>query len=915
MSHDPKNPASSDPGDGQPSSLKVWEVVERQTSPTERSSTPSGMPTSPPSERLPSEGSSTDSPSALSPRLQAEAVGAPSEQGPVSWPAAPLPERPVKEPLDDSPFARSPWSPPPKIADQTIRLDTRTRLQQLILLLLASLCAWWSLTPPLWVDKEAPPDAFSARRATPTILALSTAPRPMGSTAHTQQRQYLLDAMRSLQLEVEEQRLTTGSTRTSPNIADAKTTNRAVLGAVTNLLGTLPGKDRSCVVVLMSHYDSVHTGPGAGDAASGVAVVLETIRALKAGPVPACDVLALLTDGEEIDLLGARAFVQEYARMREIKAVLNFEARGVKGAAALFEILHAPLSLVQLYASASPRPVASSLIAALYKELPNDTDLSIFRPVGTPGFNMAFGQGLSSYHTLDDSPRTLELASVQHQGEHALALTRAVLETPNISAATEDATFFNLSPKFLVVYPTAWSPYLTVVATLLVLTSLWLARRRGFVRATRVLASSIRLILVGAILALVGSVLVPLLLKHTGEASMLYSQGDFWRSGSFLLVLLLLGLGTSWCLERLLAPRTRLLERLQGGLLLALLVLMALTVFLPAGSWILTWPVLVGGLFSLWGVLRTPLHPGEARQTEVDPLERPGADHCPPGRVWMLAMPGFVGSLTLLPTFLTLFYMTSLQLIPALAIVMGLWVGLSQPWLLALTSPRRWLPPLLLLMLGLGGLLHLLSTPAFARTQPQPVSLSYFADIGLNQAVWGSLSTETDDYTKEVLAQPLPEPLAWLPGPSSRIVRLASAPVIAGTEPRVERLDESPEYNLRRIRLRILPGEQVPALYVEVPYPIGLHKLAFMGGGLKRVISLRPDNQEPVWVEFWNPPLDGFEVEIECEPTQLVRMKVWQRFHGLPSDPLLKTPLLPAGTMHRPSRWNHLSLRGREFSF
>src|SRR5205823_14011597 len=45
----------------------------------------------------------------------------------------------------------------------------------------------------------------------------------------------------------------------------------------------VPGRGRA--IVTMAHYDSVPAGPGASDDLSGVASILETIRALKAAPV------------------------------------------------------------------------------------------------------------------------------------------------------------------------------------------------------------------------------------------------------------------------------------------------------------------------------------------------------------------------------------------------------------------------------------------------------------------------------------------------------------------------------------------------------------------------------------------------------------------------------------------------------
>ena len=68
-----------------------------------------------------------------------------------------------------------------------------------------------------------------------------------------------------------------------------------------NVLARLKGKGPRGKKVLMfcAHYDSVHAGPGAGDDASGVAVVLETLRALKAGPPLDRDLIVLFDDGEE----------------------------------------------------------------------------------------------------------------------------------------------------------------------------------------------------------------------------------------------------------------------------------------------------------------------------------------------------------------------------------------------------------------------------------------------------------------------------------------------------------------------------------------------------------------------------------------------------------------------------------------
>ena len=70
------------------------------------------------------------------------------------------------------------------------------------------------------------------------------------------------------------------------------------------------------------------------------------------------------------------------------------------------------------------RPVASSLSSTVYRRLPQDTDFTLFRKAGMPGYNFAFIDGLSAYHSKLDTPDNLSRASVQHHGDQAVALAR-----------------------------------------------------------------------------------------------------------------------------------------------------------------------------------------------------------------------------------------------------------------------------------------------------------------------------------------------------------------------------------------------------------------------------------------------------------------------------------------------------------
>jgi len=112
---------------------------------------------------------------------------------------------------------------------------------------------------------------------------------------------------------------------------------------LTNVIAVLPGANPALpAVALIAHHDSVADSPGAADDGAGVAAILETVRAVTAGPRPARDLVVALTDGEEIGLDGARRFFAGLPPPADpirdhIGALINLEARGGGGRATLFQ--------------------------------------------------------------------------------------------------------------------------------------------------------------------------------------------------------------------------------------------------------------------------------------------------------------------------------------------------------------------------------------------------------------------------------------------------------------------------------------------------------------------------------------------------------------------------------------------------
>src|SRR5262249_7939051 len=312
--------------------------------------------------------------------------------------------------------------------------------------------------PPVAAPASAPQTAFSAERAMEHVLAIAQRPHPVGSADHVRVRDYLIAQLGSLGLEPQVQNATGVGTR----YADA--------GRVQNILARMPGRQSSGpAVFLVAHYDSVEAGPGAGDDGAGIAAILETVRALRAGGPLTHDVIVLFTDGEEPGMLGAAAFVREHPWAKDAAMVLNFEARGTSGRSLMFETGPGNLDAVRVLRTA-PNVTADSVFTTIYRTMPNDTDLSELALLGTPALNFAFCDRGDRYHTTHDDVPPLNTGSLQHHGQQALALARALANEPLPRPRTGDAVFFELPVIGLVVYSEKWAMVLALVAAGLALT-------------------------------------------------------------------------------------------------------------------------------------------------------------------------------------------------------------------------------------------------------------------------------------------------------------------------------------------------------------------------------------------------------------------------------------------------------------
>lgn len=292
---------------------------------------------------------------------------------------------------------------------------------------------------------------FSINNALYHLKNISKKPHYTGTNEHRHVQNYLYTELQKLGLVPEIQQETVINTKWK-----AATT---VENIITRIKGT---NNKGEALLLLSHYDSnAHSSPGASDAGSGVVTILETLRAFLAkNKKPYNDIVIMFSDAEELGLLGAQAFVQKHPYAKDIGLVLNFEARGSGGSSyMLMETNGKNKNLLEAFLNSKTNfPAANSLMYSVYKILPNDTDLTVFREEGNiNGFNFAFIDDHFDYHTQQDTYERLDRNSLMHQADY---LTNTLHYFTNSDLSTldsdEDLVFVNFPVVKMISYPFNW---------------------------------------------------------------------------------------------------------------------------------------------------------------------------------------------------------------------------------------------------------------------------------------------------------------------------------------------------------------------------------------------------------------------------------------------------------------------------
>jgi len=408
---------------------------------------------------------------------------------------------------------------------------------------------WLTLPPPLRTENGAGEfDAVRAKARLARVLG-DQAPHPADSAASDGVRNRLVNELRGLGLQPQvTDRFACNSLSKSSGVSCARVRNvRVTIGEA------LPGKH----LLINSHYDSSTVGPGASDAGLGVASMLEVAALMKDRPLVR-PVTFLFNEGEELGLIGARAFLDADPLSRNVDTLINLEARGTTGPVNMFETSEPNASAVALYRQAVRNPVGNSLAVSAYRLIPNSTDVSTFlEDRDWLTLNFAPIGNETRYHSPGDDLAAMDPATLQHMGDQLLQVATGVAgeNDRDLRARNGDRLFMNVGTRWLLTFALVTPLVAGVLLGVAILSDGVRRWRRGQLGGFLRVASAVPFLLI--------ALLLPVTAAWAGLAVVgAFREGQFWRAyplatelaiyaGVIVLGLALLALGKRWSVAEL----------------------------------------------------------------------------------------------------------------------------------------------------------------------------------------------------------------------------------------------------------------------------------------------------------------------------------------------------------------------------
>ena len=792
-------------------------------------------------------------------------------------------------------------------------------MQALMLPVFLALVGWLSFAstaPTEPAPMDAPADDFSATRAHEHVKIIAQKSHPMGTPEAREVRDYIVSELEALGFEIEIQ-------ATEIFYDYARFGRPAIMARVENIIARKAGTRGSGKdLVLMAHYDSRPQSLGASDDGAGVATILETVRALDNLPPLETDLMVLITDGEEMGLLGAQAFFHDSELASQVGLVLNFEARGSSGTVYMFETSVGNSALIEVMQRAAPRIFANAISYEVYSRMPNDTDLSISKEAGLQGLNFAYIEGFYDYHAPSDSAENMSTASLQHMGNYALGMSRALGHMTLPLPEGDDAVYFNLVGSMLVSYSltSSWLVLLISIGTFG--GAIFMARKKNVAHWLGVIRGLVAFSLVMVLLGLTISSLYGLISDADAgfvERWRLFAQANEQLTGFTLFTLgfliltsgliargvtkievgaltitpaLLLALGGNlgilsaavlagiaallWFLFRQALP---LWEQSLGALLFWAMAAIAIQFTAISASFFFAWPLLAAAIAHLYLLRKTGSEPSTFKSQAIILL---GALL---GIYWIFIFGYFVHQA--LGVFL-----------PALTMVfIAIAAGLFMPALAYTGKGKARMIPVAISIIGLMVIVNVSLSRGFDQRERQPVELFYLLDGNSGESFWASGRRVIDPWTKQTLgASPLEANLSLLLPTVDNILWLTPAPSAPVASPEIQMISDSMSTGGRRLHFRVLAGGRGDALSLFFA-PAGNILDAKVNG---QTLTL-PEAPDEWWRwRYYAVPDEGLEIEILMSGDGEARLHLTEINYFTPTAVASLVPEMPEDYMLMP---------------
>ncbi len=718
-----------------------------------------------------------------------------------------------------------------------------TLLSALFILVLLGLI--WFAMMPRWTSKnEGPLAEFSTKRAMLHIKEMSKAPHFVGSDNHQTVAAYIDSELKKLGLETQFQQGTTLSDW--GNLVPSK-----------NIIARIKGSGGAKALLLLSHYDSApHSfSHGAADDASGVATILEGVRAFLHSKSPhKNDIIIVFTDAEELGLNGAALFVKQHAWAKDIGLAINFEARGTAGPGyMLMEVNQGNAQMVDAFAATDvPFPVSNSLMYSIYKMLPNDTDLTVFREQGKiQGYNFAFIDDHFNYHTAQDDYAHLSTESVAHQGSYLMPLLThfANIDLSNLNSA-DDSVYFN-APYFFVHYPFAWIVPMAIIALVLLLFLVFIGLGKRMLHLPEIAKGFIPLLGAIVLSGAIGFFGWKLLLAIYPQYQDI-QQGFTYNGHAYISAFVCLTLAICFLFYARLKTETQVFDYSIAPVVLWLLINFGLAFYLPGAGFFII-PVICALLMLAFFVT----------------TQRAGV-----GLNLLLSIPAlvvFVPFIAMFPIGL------GLKILAGSAVLTVLVFTLLLPVFGMFSRKGLW--SFVCLLCAVGFLVQAQLNSGYTAGKAKPNSLLYVYDADKDKADWVTYDTNLDPWTKIYLGDN-PKPVTSLNNLplfskyDSKFTYANDAMVREIAEPSVDFLKDSVVGNQRLLKIRITPNRKVNRYDIFANESMQIHNLTANGataleqkGSLylrrgKKIISYYVVGNQPLELRFSFPKKTALDMQL-----------------------------------------------------